>query len=75
MLASLKVRKSEVICIETSLVVQWLRIQLPMQGMWVQSLVGKLIPHALWHDHKIKFRSSLVAQRVKRLPAMRETYV
>ena len=54
---------------------QWLRLCFPMQGVWVQSLVGKLIPHALWHDHKIKFRSSLVAQRVKRLPAMRETYV
>ena len=29
----------------TSLVAQWLRICLPMQGTWVQSLVGK-IPHA-----------------------------
>ena len=24
---------------ETSLVVQWIRIRLPMQGMWVQSLI------------------------------------
>ena len=29
----------------TSLVVQWMRIHLPMQGTWVQSLVQK-IPHA-----------------------------
>ena len=27
---------------ETSLVVQWLRIHLAMQGMWVGSLVGEL---------------------------------
>ena len=26
----------------TSLVVQWLRIHLAVQGMWVQSLVGEL---------------------------------
>ena len=26
-------------CMETSLVVQWLRIHLPGQGMWVQSLI------------------------------------
>ena len=29
----------------TSLVVQWLRIHLPMQGMWVQSLVRELRSH------------------------------
>ena len=29
----------------TSLVVQWLRILLPMQGMQVQSLVGELRSH------------------------------
>ena len=28
----------------TSLVIQWLRIHLPMQGTWVQSLVGELKP-------------------------------
>ena len=33
----------------TSLVVQWLRLHLPMQGMCVQSLVrGASIPHASW---------------------------
>ena len=31
----------------TSLVVQWLRIRLPMQGMWVRSLVGELGSHML----------------------------
>ena len=31
----------------TSLVAQWLRIHLPMQGTWVQSLVSKLRPHML----------------------------
>ena len=29
----------------TSLVVQWLRIRLAMQGTWVQSLVGELRSH------------------------------
>ena len=29
----------------TSLAVQWLKIHLPMQGMWVQSLVGELRSH------------------------------
>ena len=31
----------------TSLVVQWLRLHLPMQGVWVQSLVGELRSHML----------------------------
>ena len=29
----------------TSLAVQWLRLCLPMQGLWVRSLVGKLRSH------------------------------
>ena len=32
----------------TSLVVQWLRLHLPMQGVPVQSLVGKLRFHMTW---------------------------
>ena len=32
----------------TSLVVQWLRIHLPMQGTWVRSLVGELRSHMPW---------------------------
>ena len=34
--------------IQTSLMVQWLRIHLPMQGMWVQSLVVELRSHMQW---------------------------
>ena len=32
----------------TSMVVEWLRIHLPMQGMLVGSLVGELRSHVLW---------------------------
>ena len=32
----------------TSLVVQWLRIHLPIQGMWVQMLVRELRFHMQW---------------------------
>ena len=32
----------------TTLVVQWLRICLPMQGTWVQSLVRELRSHMPW---------------------------
>ena len=31
----------------TSLVIQWLKICLPMQGTWVRSLVGKLHVHVM----------------------------
>ena len=31
----------------TSLMVQWLRVHLPMQGMWVQALIGELQSHML----------------------------
>ena len=34
----------------TSLVVQWLKIGLPMQGTWVQFLVGELISHIPWSN-------------------------
>ena len=33
---------------ETSLVAQWLRICLPVQGMQVQYLVGELRSYVLW---------------------------
>ena len=36
----------------TFLVVQWLRLCLPMQGMQVQSLQGNKIPHALWSENQ-----------------------
>ena len=35
---------------ETSLVGQWFRILLPMQGTWVPSLVGELRLHMLWSN-------------------------
>ena len=35
----------------TSLVVQWLRIQFTVQGMWVRSLVGNLRCHILWGNY------------------------
>ena len=37
----------------TSLAVQWLRLCLPMQGVWVQSLLGMLRAHML-HGQKTK---------------------
>lgn len=42
---STKVNKN--ITIETSLVVQWLRVHLAIQGMWVRSLVEELRAHML----------------------------
>ena len=38
----------KMVCEGTSLVVQWLRIRLPMQGMWVPPLVGELRSHMPW---------------------------
>ena len=35
----------------TSLVVQWLRICLPKQGTWVQSLVRELRSHMPWGSY------------------------
>ena len=42
--------KVKAVCqnVRTSLMIQWLRLCLPMQGVWVQSLVGELrfhMPH------------------------------
>ena len=36
--------------IPTSLVVQWLRIHLAIQRMWIQSLVGELRSHKPWSN-------------------------
>ena len=50
--------------------VQWLRLYLPMQGVWVPSLVRKLrsIPHALWpKKHKTQNRSNMVTNSKKTL--------
>ena len=55
--------------VRTSLVVQWVRIRLPMQETQVQSLV--------WEDSTClrATRASLIAQLVKSSPAMWETWV
>ena len=52
----------------TSLVVQWLRLGLPMQGVGVQSLVRELRSHVP-HGQKIKTqnRSNTVANSIKTL--------
>ena len=43
----------------TSVVVPWLRLcALPMQGVWVQFLVGK-VPHAAWYGKKKKKKSKI----------------
>ena len=44
----LDIMLSEISQTGTSLVVQWLGIHLPMEGMWVQSLVGDLRYHMPW---------------------------
>ena len=38
--------------VRTSLVIQWLRICLPMQGTWVRSLVRELGSHRLWGSYQ-----------------------
>ena len=38
----------EFMSLRTSRAAQWLRICLPMQGMWDRSLVRELRPHRLW---------------------------
>ena len=47
------VKKKKALGRGTSLVVQWLRLYLPIWGVQVQSLVGELKSHgALWPKHK-----------------------
>ena len=55
--------------IGTSLVVQWLRLLLPMQDVWVQSLVGKLRSHMTLDqkNQNIKKRSNVVTNSIKAL--------
>ena len=47
LLGNVKQKKKKKRSQETSLVVQWLRIRLAMQGTWVQSLVRELRSHML----------------------------
>ena len=50
-LSEILARRCKDACIKTflrtSLAVQWLRIRLPVQGTWVQSLVSELRSHML----------------------------
>jgi len=47
-------KESEKQYMGTSLVVQQLRLNLPMQGVWVQSLTGKLRSHMMGGKKKNK---------------------
>ena len=38
----------KMVLLGTSLVIQWLRLHLPMQGVWIWSLVGELRSHMSW---------------------------
>ena len=51
----------------TSLLVQCLRLCLPMQGVWVQCLIGKLrSPHMAWgQETKTENRNNIIANSVK----------
>ena len=52
----------------TLLVVQWLRLHLPMQEVWVQPLVGD--PHASWtknkNKNKTKHKTEAVCDKFKK---------
>ena len=50
-----------------SLGVYWLRLHLPMQGVWVRSLVKELSHMACNQKNKTKNRSSVVANSIKTL--------
>ena len=47
-----------------SLVVQWLRLHLSMQGVWVQSLVRELRSH-MTHGQKLKTNSIKTFQKIR----------
>ena len=44
---------------QASLVAQWLRLCLPMQGMWVRLLVWEIRSHRLWSMAKICLKASV----------------
>ena len=59
---------SQINCIGTSLVVQWWRLCLPMQGVWVWSPVRKFWSHIpLGQRNKIQNRSHIVTNWIKTL--------
>ena len=55
----------KIFIIEASLVVQWLRLCFPVQGVQVPSLVGE--PHALEPKNQNRNRSSIVTKSVQTL--------
>ena len=64
----------------TSLVVQWLRLDLPLQGAWVHTLAGEVL-HAMWAIQKkkcignIRMYSFPGGSVVKNLAAVQEMWV
>ena len=54
--------------LSSSLAVQWLKLGLPIKGVWVQSLVGELGSYVL-HSQKSKTgnRSHIVTKSIKTL--------
>ena len=48
----------------TSLVVQWLRLRLPKQGVWVQSLIRELRSHTLL-GQETKTQNNIIKNAVK----------
>ena len=50
-----------------SLMVQWLELCLPIQGVWVQSLVGKLRFHSLMVKKPKQNRNNIVTNSIKTL--------
>ena len=51
----------------TSLPVQWLRLHLPMQRVWVRSLMGELRPHMSWGQKTKTPNRSNVTNSIKTL--------
>ena len=50
----------------TSLALQWLRLHLPVQGLWVQSQVRELRPHVpRGQETKTQNRSTIVTDSIK----------
>ena len=60
--------RSESLTSGTSLVVQWLRLHLPVQGVWIRSMVRELSSHMPCHQKtKIENRSNIVKNSMKTL--------
>ena len=44
----------------TLLAVQWLRLHLTTQGVWVRSLVGELRSHVPWHQKNPRHKTETI---------------